>query len=138
MCWNAGLHDWRIGLWFLKTLRAGRERALPRGNGILFPFSPALEFERLSRTGAFAAIWFALILRQEGSYQMRRFVFVLSLLIGASTIHGATPPSTTGWKAKIAENLPLLGHRNWILVVDSAYPLQSSPGGETIETNADH
>ena len=32
--------------------------------------------------------------------------------------------------------MPLLGHRNWILVVDSAYPLQSSPGIETIETNA--
>jgi hypothetical protein len=32
--------------------------------------------------------------------------------------------------------MPLLGHRNWILVVDSAYPLQTSPGVETIETNA--
>jgi hypothetical protein len=31
--------------------------------------------------------------------------------------------------------MPLLGHRNWILIVDSAYPLQSSPGVETIETN---
>ncbi len=30
--------------------------------------------------------------------------------------------------------LPLLGHRNWILIVDSAYPLQISPGIETIET----
>ena len=29
-----------------------------------------------------------------------------------------------------------MGHRNWILIVDSAYPLQSSPGVETIETNA--
>ena len=52
-------------------------------------------------------------------------------------MHAATPPSSTGWKAKVAETLPLLGHRNWILVVDSAYPLQSSPGVETIETNAD-
>ncbi len=34
--------------------------------------------------------------------------------------------------------MPLLGHRNWILIVDSAYPLQSSPGVETIETNASH
>ena len=33
--------------------------------------------------------------------------------------------------------MPLLGHRNWILVVDSAYPLQTSPGVETIETNDD-
>jgi hypothetical protein len=32
--------------------------------------------------------------------------------------------------------MPLLGHRNWILVVDSAYPLQTAPGIETIETNA--
>ena len=32
--------------------------------------------------------------------------------------------------------MPLMGHRNWILVVDSAYPLQVSPGVETIETNA--
>lgn len=32
--------------------------------------------------------------------------------------------------------MPLLGHRNWILIVDSAYPLQSSPGVETVETSA--
>lgn len=30
-----------------------------------------------------------------------------------------------------------MGHRNWIVVVDSAYPLQSSSGVETIETSAD-
>lgn len=34
------------------------------------------------------------------------------------------------------EAMPLLGHRNWILVVDSAYPLQISPGVEMVETNA--
>jgi hypothetical protein len=33
--------------------------------------------------------------------------------------------------------MPLLGHRNWIMIVDSAYPLQSSAGVETIETNTD-
>ena len=38
------------------------------------------------------------------------------------------------WREKVAEAMPLLGHRNWVLVVDSAYPLQSSPGVETIET----
>jgi len=40
------------------------------------------------------------------------------------------------WKARLAEVMPLLGHRNWILVVDSAYPLQTSPGIETMDTNA--
>jgi hypothetical protein len=40
------------------------------------------------------------------------------------------------WQARLNEELPLLGHRNWIAVVDSAYPLQTSAGVETIETNA--
>ncbi len=33
--------------------------------------------------------------------------------------------------------MPLLGHRNWIAVVDSAYPLQTSAGLETVETYGD-
>ncbi len=41
------------------------------------------------------------------------------------------------WRAHLNEELPLLGHRNWIAVVDSAYPLQTSSGIETIETNGD-
>ena len=40
------------------------------------------------------------------------------------------------WRTRLNEELPLLGHRNWIAVVDSAYPLQTSAGVETIETNA--
>lgn len=43
---------------------------------------------------------------------------------------------SAGWQAKLSEMVPLLGHRNWILIVDSAYPLQDSPGIETIETGA--
>lgn len=41
------------------------------------------------------------------------------------------------WKQRITKQLPLLGHRNWIAVVDSAYPLQSRPGIETIATDED-
>ncbi len=36
------------------------------------------------------------------------------------------------WKEKLRETLPLLGHRNWILIVDKAYPLQSAPGITTL------
>jgi hypothetical protein len=39
------------------------------------------------------------------------------------------------WKRQLKKTLPLLGHRNWILVVDKAYPMQSAPGIETIYTN---
>jgi len=39
---------------------------------------------------------------------------------------------TIDWKDRFAALLPLFGHRNWIVVADSAYPAQSSPGIETI------
>jgi hypothetical protein len=36
------------------------------------------------------------------------------------------------WKTTLAERLPLLGHRNWIVVVDAAYPAQTSQGVEVV------
>jgi hypothetical protein len=44
----------------------------------------------------------------------------------------------SNWQSRVMQEMPLMGHRNWILIVDSAYPLQSSPGVETIDTNASH
>lgn len=32
------------------------------------------------------------------------------------------------WKTELTEKLPLMGHRNWIVVTDMAYPLQTKPG----------
>ena len=40
------------------------------------------------------------------------------------------------WTQELDRILPLLGHRNWILVVDKAYPHQSAPGITTIDTKA--
>lgn len=42
------------------------------------------------------------------------------------------------WEQQLKELLPLLGHRNWIVVADSAYPAQTSAGIKTIATSADH
>jgi len=42
------------------------------------------------------------------------------------------------WKQVLAQRLPLLGHRNWIGVVDAAYPLQTPVGIETVATQSDH
>ena len=36
------------------------------------------------------------------------------------------------WERQLNALLPLYGHRNWIVVADSAYPAQSKPGIETI------
>jgi D-ribose pyranose/furanose isomerase RbsD len=74
---------------------------------------------------------------------MRSFHLGLTLMVLIPLLQ-PTPHATAqasvpaDWQSKVNESLPLLGHRNWILVVDSAYPLQSSPGVETIETNASH
>lgn len=43
-----------------------------------------------------------------------------------------TVSSAADWKATLAERLPLLGHRNWIVVVDAAYPAQTSKGVEIV------
>ena len=40
------------------------------------------------------------------------------------------------WKALLDQRLPEYGHRNWIVIADSAYPKQSAPGIETVYTTA--
>ena len=42
------------------------------------------------------------------------------------------------WKRRIDDLLPVFGHRNWIVVADSAYPAQANAGIETIATGEDH
>lgn len=41
---------------------------------------------------------------------------------------------TKNWKTQLNLQLPLLGHRNWILVVDKAFPAQNAAGIVTINT----
>ena len=41
------------------------------------------------------------------------------------------------WESKLSERIPLYGHRNWIVIADSAYPAQAREGIETIVVNAD-
>ena len=48
------------------------------------------------------------------------------------------PVPAPHWRSALDHALPLLGHRNCIVVADSAYPWQTSPGIETVATGADH
>jgi hypothetical protein len=72
----------------------------------------------------------------------RGALWMLSLLIAAFPAWAAqTAPESrigaqTDWQQVFRRELPLLGHRNWVLIVDSAYPLQTSPGVQTVETGA--
>ncbi len=56
--------------------------------------------------------------------------------VTAQNSAAAQTGNRSDWRTLLDEELSLLGHRNWILIVDSAYPLQSSPGVETVETDA--
>src|ERR1700744_5304551 len=58
----------------------------------------------------------------------------LGLLLIATV---AAPAQQEDWQATLAHILPLMGHRNWIMIVDSAYPLQSWSAVKTLETNTD-
>ena len=62
---------------------------------------------------------------------------LLTILAIAPTSAAANASQSPNWRARLSEELPLLGHRNWIAIVDSAYPLQTSAGIETVETDAD-
>lgn len=50
----------------------------------------------------------------------------------------ASGSSEEGWKKILGERIPRYGHRNWIVVADSAYPAQSRSGIETIVSEAAH
>lgn len=63
---------------------------------------------------------------------------VVLLAAGGRPSPGADRPGPgPGWQAVLAQRLPAYGHRNWIAVVDSAYPAQTGAGVETVVTHAD-
>ena len=63
----------------------------------------------------------------------QKFTLVAPLM----TATAAVVCASDNWKETLRKEVPLLGHRNWIVVADSAYPLQTAPGIETICADAD-
>ena len=55
-------------------------------------------------------------------------LFCTMICLGADT--------NSNWQAVLAERLPAYGHRNWIVIADSAYPAQARDGIETIVADA--
>jgi hypothetical protein len=72
---------------------------------------------------------------------LARTVLLASVLLPVFAFAQTRPAATTGsnqdWRIRLNQQLQMMGHRNWIAVVDSAYPLQTSNGIETVETNDD-
>ncbi|QDU35988.1 hypothetical protein Mal4_02710 [Maioricimonas rarisocia] len=60
-------------------------------------------------------------------------VLVAVTLTCTANVYG----QSSDWEKQLQEELPLLGHRNWIVVADSAYPAQTAPGIRTVYTGAE-
>lgn len=65
-------------------------------------------------------------------------IIICCLFLHMSCSQVAKKPITqSDWKQQLNKEIPLMGHRNWILVVDKAFPLQNSDGIVTIDTEGD-
>lgn len=64
-------------------------------------------------------------------------VVLLLAISGASFAQSKTERSAPNWRATFQSRLALYGHRNWIVVADSAIPAYSQPGIETIVADSD-
>jgi L-fucose mutarotase/ribose pyranase (RbsD/FucU family) len=64
------------------------------------------------------------------------FMTIFAVMAGcnSSPRHLGDPPLNPDWKDIFSQQLPLLGHRNWILVVDKAYPAPASKNMLIINT----
>lgn len=62
------------------------------------------------------------------SFLFIAFTFVLIIHSCQRVVPTDAPAREQTWQEVLENDLHLLGHRNWILVVDKAFPEQSSPG----------
>lgn len=64
-------------------------------------------------------------------------VFVMLLSCNQSKTNDAKQINNAdnNWKSQFDQKLPLLGHRNWIVIADKAFPEQNAAGIEVINTN---
>ena len=60
-------------------------------------------------------------------------IAILVLLITATAF-----AQVKGWRQMLDERLPYFGENNWIVVADSAFPLRSAPGIETVISSDSH
>ncbi|TWU36100.1 RbsD/FucU domain-containing protein [Novipirellula artificiosorum] len=73
-------------------------------------------------------------------HKLLAFTFLVSLFAFASPARAQTDPraearSAAARRAVVQNRLDQFGHRNWIVIADSAYPSQTAAGIETIVTH---
>jgi len=71
-------------------------------------------------------------IRRKGDL-MNKSIILVALIVTAANGRALADD----WRTQLQSELPLLGHRNWIAIVDSAYPLQTSPGIKMVYTGGE-
>jgi len=66
-----------------------------------------------------------------------RFIVTVFVLLAFFAGCGPNLEPGEGWRSRLHSEMPVMGHRNWIVVADWAYPAQVAAGLETIATGAD-
>lgn len=71
-----------------------------------------------------------------------RIPALLLLFIGLwlTNCREPTKPAETAsasWVSAFGQQLALMGHRNWIVIADAAYPLQNASGIQTLDTGSE-
>ncbi len=61
-------------------------------------------------------------------------IIIMMVIFNVCNNNPSENQESTDWKSELEEKLPLLGHRNWILVADKAFPLQTGEGIEVVYT----
>jgi hypothetical protein len=68
---------------------------------------------------------------------LRTAFLILALFPGPSLAQAPASARSSDWRDVVQNRLSLYGHRNWIVVADSAFPAYAEPGIETIVVNND-
>ncbi len=71
---------------------------------------------------------------QSAIRRLPGFLLAAIALVSLGTGCQTARVKETSWQQTLLQELPVLGHRNWIIIADSAYPAQTSPGVQTIYT----
>jgi D-ribose pyranose/furanose isomerase RbsD len=64
------------------------------------------------------------------------FVLLVCIMLSCkSTTRESEPTKSIEWQAALQSKLSAFGHRNWILIVDKAFPMQNGSGITYINSN---
>ena len=66
------------------------------------------------------------------------FVFMIAMAAFVVNCKENEEIKKGSWQERLMEELPVLGHRNWLVVADSAFPAYTQEGVEVIATGEDH